>query len=534
MKVKLVHCRRVYAAVALAFGQAYAGPSLAAEEATTASPGLDVLEYRISGADLLSQADVEAAVYPYMGPNKSAGDVEAARAALEKAYADRGFQTVSVSLPPQQVKDGVVVLQVTEGKVGRLRVKGSRYFDLDEIKEAAPSLTEGVVPDFNAVSADIVALNQIPDRRVTPTLRAGTTPGTVDVDLNVEDSFPLHGSLELNNRYSKDTTKLRMNGSLRYDNLWQLGHSLSLGYQVAPRRPEDGEVYSGSYMARLPRVPWLSLLGYGVKQNSDVSTLGSMNVAGKGDIIGGRAIFTLAGDSEFFHTLSLGLDRKHFQEKVSLAGEDAYATPITYYPITTAYSGTWMGEGRTTQLNAGVTMNFRGAGSDWQEFDNKRYKATGGFIYFRGDLAHTEELPLGAQAWAKVQGQMSNDPLISSEQMSAGGLDTVRGYLESEVLGDNAALGALELRSPSMTSYLGDEIVNEWRFHAFVDGGRLSIKHALAEQKDLFSLWSYGLGTRIQLLDYLNGSFDVGVPMIAQDSTKRGSPRVHFRLWGEF
>lgn len=534
MNVKLVQCRRVCTAVALVFGQAYAAPSLAAEEATTAPSGLQVLEYRISGADLLSQADVEAAVYPYMGPDKSADDVEAARAALEKAYADRGYQTVAVSIPPQQVRDGVVTLQVTEGKVGRLRVRGSRYFDLDEIKDAAPSLAEGTVPDFNAVSADIVALNQIPDRRVTPTLKAGTTPGTVDVDLNVEDTFPLHGSLELNNRYSKDTSKLRLNGSIRYDNLWQLGHSLSLGYQVAPQESKDSKVYSGSYLARLPRAPWLSLLGYGVKQDSDVSTLGSMNVAGKGNIIGGRAIFTLPGDAEFFQTVSLGMDRKHFQERVTLAGEDAYATPITYYPLSTSYSGTWMGEGRMTQLNAGVTMNFRAAGSDWQEFDNKRYKATGSFIYFRGDLAHTEDLPFGAQAWVKVQGQLSNDPLISSEQMSAGGLDTVRGYLESEVLGDNATLGSAELRSPSMTDYLGDAVLNEWRFHVFVDGGRLTIKEALSEQDDSFSLWSYGLGTRIRLLDYLNGSFDVGMPMIAQDSTKRRSPRVHFRLWGEF
>ncbi len=79
---------------------------------------------------------------------------------------------------------------MSELKVGQLRVKNSRYFDLDRIKDSAPSLKEGSVPNFTDVTKDIVSLNQWPDRRVTPALRAGVTPGTVDVDLNVEDKAP--------------------------------------------------------------------------------------------------------------------------------------------------------------------------------------------------------------------------------------------------------------------------------------------------------------------------------------------------------
>ncbi len=61
-------------------------------------------------------------------------------------------------------------------------------------------------PNFGDVTKDIVSLNQWPDRRVTPALRAGVAPGTVDVDLNVEDKSPLHASLEVNNRQSPSTT----------------------------------------------------------------------------------------------------------------------------------------------------------------------------------------------------------------------------------------------------------------------------------------------------------------------------------------
>ncbi len=108
----------------------------------------DIDDFAVQGADTLPQIEIEEAIYPFLGPNKTAEDVEKARAALEKAYHDKGFQTVSVAIPQQNVQGGVVALKVTELKVGRLRVKNSRYFDLDKVKNGAPSLKEGTVPEF--------------------------------------------------------------------------------------------------------------------------------------------------------------------------------------------------------------------------------------------------------------------------------------------------------------------------------------------------------------------------------------------------
>ncbi len=244
-------------------GQAQSqGANPAASSPAAPSQRFDIDQFRVDGADKLPQIEVEEAIYPFLGPDKSSDDVEKARAALEKSYHDKGFQTVSVSVPAQNVASRIVVLNVTEGKVGRLRVTNAKFYDLNRIKEGAPSLKEGTLPNFNEVTKDIIALNQWPDRRVTPALRAGVTPGTVDVDLNVEDKAPLHGTLEYNNRQSPSTSATRLNATVKYDNLWQLGHSLSVSYQVAPTRPEDAEVFSGSYLARI--TDWTSLLVYGV------------------------------------------------------------------------------------------------------------------------------------------------------------------------------------------------------------------------------------------------------------------------------
>jgi hemolysin activation/secretion protein len=509
-----------------------AAPTSAEQEAQSATGSLFIREFRVKGSTKLPMPEVEDAVYPYLGPGRTEGDVEQARAALEKVYQDKGFQTVSVVIPQQEVRGGVVYLQVEEAKVGRLRVKGSRYFSLDAIKKGAPSLAEGKVPNFNEVARDMVALNQLPDRRITPTMRPGVEPGTYDVDLNVKDTFPLHGSLELNNRYSQNTTPLRLNGAVSYSNLWQLGHTLGFSFQIAPQNIDDAQVYSAYYLARIPQVEWFSLMFQATRQNSNVSTLGGGATAGNGSIVGGRAMFTLPAPNTvgFYHSLSLGLDYKHFDQDITVGGVTT-GSPITYWPWSLNYNAALAGKSSTTELNAAVVFGFQGMGSTEVEFDNRRYNADGSFIYFRGDLSHTQDLPFGFQAYGQTQGQIANQPLVDSEQFSLGGLDTVRGYLESEVLGDNALCGTFELRTPSVPQVLG---IDEWRFYGFVDGGAATLNDPLPEQTSRFNLASIGAGSRIHLLEFLNGSVDAGVPLISQPDSSRGQVRVTFRLWGEF
>lgn len=511
---------------------------VAAESGTSATASrppaksLYITEYRVLGVHALSRAEVESAVYPFLGPERTQEDVDQARAALEKAYQAKGYQTVFVQIPQQTVKKGVVMLQVTEGTVGRLRVNGSRYFSPSQIKAQAPSMAPGTVVDFNQVSRDIVALNQLPDRKVTPVMRAGEIPGTVDIDLNVKDTLPLHGSVELNNRYSANTTPLRINGSVSYNNLWQLGHSAGFSFQVAPQNIDDAEVFSGYYIARFSNLNWLSLMALGTYQNSNVSTLGGSAVAGKGQTAGLRAIINLPNGKDFYHSISLGLDYKHYDQDMTVAGSHI-ATPTTYYPLSASYNANWVGKRRNTQLNTEIDLGLRGLGSNLDELNNSRFKADGNYILIRGDFSHTQDLPGGAQAYAKFQGQVADQPLLSNEQISGGGLSTVRGYLESTVLGDNGIFGTLELRSPSLGGW-SHGAVDEWRVYVFGDAGMTSVINPLPQQQERFSLASFGVGTRLRLWNHLNGSLDVGVPLIGQGETSPYDLLFTFRVWAEF
>lgn len=492
-----------------------------------------IREYRLSGSKLLNGAEVGEVVYPFLGPGRTPEDVEGARAALEMAYHEKGYQTVSVSIPEQDPARGIIRLEASEGKVGRLRVNGARWFLPSRIKQEVPSVSPGSVPDFKRVEKEMIAVNQLGDRRVTPELKPGMEPGTADIDLNVEDKLPLHGSLEINNRYSADTTPLRINGALSYANLFQLGHTLGLSAQVAPENTDDGLVYSGYYLARTSEKT--SVMFSATKQDSNISTLGGSAVVGNGETIGARLMVDLPVTRTFYQSFDFGFDYKNFTEDLVI-GKDTVAAPIEYWPLTASYAATWLRDKSFTEMNTALTLHLRGMGSDQTDYNNKRYNADGSFIYLRADAAHTRDLKNGAQLFGKVQGQIAGQPLINNEQIAGGGLGTVRGYLEATALGDNGVFATAELRSPSLLGK-GDtspDPKNEWRFHAFADAGIVGIYDPLPGQKKRTGLSSVGIGSRLRYREHFNASADVGVPLIEQSNADDGEIRVTFRGWADF
>jgi hemolysin activation/secretion protein len=527
--------------VAPAQQQPPATPAPTASASQPAIGNLYVREYRVSGSKLLSAAEIGETVYPYLGPGRTTADIEKARKALEETYQARGYPTVSVTIPPQTGRRGIIRMEVVEARVGQVRVHGADWYLPSRIRQRAPSLAPGKVPNFEEVQRDLVALNQSPDLKVTiRPLTPGADPGVVDFDLDVEDKPPLHGSIEVNNRYSANTVPLRVNGSVSYGNLWQEDHVAGMSFQVAPERLEDGEVYSAFYSLPLPGFDDTTLTLLGTRQSSDISTLGGATVVGRGRILGFRVNTSLPQGKSSTHSVNFGMDYKHFDEDLTLggggAGGNRITSPIDYYPISLNYSGNWVAKNAFTSVNMGLNWHFRGMGSSRVTFDNKRFNADGGYIYARGDITHTRELAGGFQAMGKVTGQIANKPLINTEQISAGGQSSVRGYLESSALGDNGVIGTLEFRTPSFIGPRtgGPAAEDEWRAYAFAEAARVSSTQSLPDQQDIFDLASVGIGTRLRWRKNFNGSLDAALPLSTVGPTTAKDIFLSFRLWMDF
>jgi len=497
--------------------------------------GFDLLELRIKGNTLLERTELEKIVYPFLGPKKSIDSVEQARKTLENLYQKKGYKTVSVDIPEQDVVKGVVYLQVVEGKISRLRVKGSRYFSLGRIKKAIPALAEGQVPNFPEMQRQLTELSkQTGDRKIIPIMRAGKTPGTLEVELKVKDELPLHGSVELTGRNSQDTSRLRLTTSLSYDNLWQKFHSASFMYQTSPEKPNEVEVFSGTYvMPVFDSDTRLALYAVSSSSDSQIAQAGDTNILGKGQIYGARLVRALEGTESYMHSVTLGVDYKDFKEDVLFANVNQRSAPISYLPFSVQYRGSHRSENLFASFDLGLTFSLRGVGNDAQEFSHKRDGAKANFFYLTAGSDLSYSLPWNMELMGRVSSQFADSGLISNEQFSMGGTASVRGYFESQELADDGVMGSLELYSPRLVP---DDwgFVNSFRALIFTDGAKGWIKHASEGQDRSVALYSAGFGLRLKMWRYLVGALDLAFPLIENGDIRSGESRLHFNVGLEF
>lgn len=496
----------------------------------------NVFEFKVDGNTVLPAGKIEEAVYPFLGETKTIADVDKARVALEKTYQDAGYLTVTVSIPQQEVDAGIVTLKVTEGTVERLRITESKYTSLAEVKSRVAEFGEGKVPHFPTAQTQLGTVNRGQNRQVTPVLRAGKSPGKVEVDLKVQDQLPLHGNLELNDRYAPDTTKTRLNGGIRYENLWQKDHSIGIGFQVSPEDFSEVQVVSGTYV--IPRLNGDYFAAYGVISNSDISAVGDVTVIGKGNIVGARYIHPLPLVENYYHSVTAGADYKDFKEAVNLSGAGGFDNPIAYVAFMLGYDGTYQTE--TSQAQFNFTANFapRALGNSEEEFLLRRDNAKPNYAYIRSDLKYTQKLPNDWAVQARLSGQLTNEPLVGVEQFAIGGVDSVRGYLESSELGDSGIFTSVELRTPPFKKFMKNknyiDYIKDFYAFSFIDAGYSRIYDPLDGQDKSSNISSAGLGLKLKTTKGIFTNLDYAYAFKDSGEVKSGDDRLHFRVGYEW
>lgn len=494
----------------------------------------DVFEYQIEGNTKLSNVEIETAVYPFLGEKRTFTDVRNAREALEKAYHQLGYLTVLVDIPEQEVANKVVKLSVTESTIGKLRIKDSDYYSLGRIKTLAKSVKEGEVPNFNDIQEDITKLNRTADRRVTPVMRAGEKYGTVDVDLKVEDKPPLHGSLEINDRYNQGTPRWRLGGNLSYDNLFDRDHSLSLSFLVSPEDNADSvKVLSSNYLMRFDETDALLAI-YGVISRSEISTIGGINVLGDGEILGARYIKPLPSLSNYYHSLSVGVDYKNFGQSIVVGDVNGGTInqPIKYAPFSASYTGTWQGQSSTTNLTLGTIFGLRDFLASEGDFDARRSGAKPNFFIVNSEVNHTHYFENGFEAYGKVNTQFTDSRLVNNEQYLAGGVDSVRGYLETESAGDQGMNTRFEIRTPRL--FKSVDWLNEFKLLAFHDFAYLHTNDAQAGEEKNQKIEGTGFGLNLKAFNHWNLRWYTGWALRNSLVKDAGDYQSHIRVWYDF
>ena len=478
---------------------------------------------------------------------------------LTKALQEEGYVFAKVVFPTRIWSYGIFLAKVDCGPLGTITVKGNRYYSA---KQVISSLQHQDGDRFNyaRIHGDLFDLNSQPDIAINTKLKPVMQDGrrVINAELEVDDSLPIHGAVEVSNTGTDATDDWRIRSTLQHLNLTKHYDVLTADWITTPDFTEIN-AWSGGYYLPLGDVYSLSLFGgYSTSSLEDVLPL--LDIRGKGHFFGGQVTKTLTDTAKYRLQLSGGWIFQHSETEHELASMDLEDRKVdmSMPQVTLGYaSKTFDKLGGRNFISNTIMGNFAGQfGSSESEVFNSESEAyaDGDFAIDRVQIARLQRFFSGEDApgkWSlfmKADGQFTSDTLPPDMRKAVGGANTVRGYTESEAAGDQVIAATLELRTPLFHNFIpglkkSDEFLEAnpeaWQRHrlqfiAFTDYAYTDINTPRAGETSGDTFMSGGVGLRMGLTKYSQARLDYGYPFEKTTENTPSSGRLHLSLQLQF
>jgi len=497
-----------------------AAPEAASEKTVTVS------KFVVTGNTLLTPEELQKAYQSYEGQALTLTQLREVARNLTALYQRNGYFLVRAFLPQQSIQDGQVQIQVVEGKAGKITVEGAENYDPEFIRERFMHSFEGENFRNDRFQRAMLLMNELPDLKVQAVMAAGTEVGTTDITLRVEDATPVHGGVDYNNYGTSATGENRVGVTFDAANVLQQADQISLrGVIGFPSR--ENSFYQINYQTPLNQDGTTINFGYANGAFAVSQGLGAiLDVRGNADIYTVALSHPLERQLEFSSNLGLAVSHKYIRNNF-FGGAQPFSRD-EYNSARLTYQADWRAVDGRTLLQAAYTQGLGGTpGSDPLV---SRVGAGGGFAKFNLDVARIQNLDTGLYGLFRASGQYATQPLYVAEQFAVGGPDTVRGYPQAQLLGDNAYVLGAELRwSPF------EENLDAFQVCAFVDHGGVSLRRQLPGDLPMGShLTGAGFGFRFGLQDHATLRLDLGFPIAPTPSSTGRSPALYAGLQTRF
>ena len=505
--------------------------------------GFPVRRFDVQGKQPFTAAQLNAVVGTYLGEQRTIIDLRAAANALQSAYQKAGLQLTLVSLPEQDVVDGVVVLKVLSGKIGKVEVVGNKKLSEKSIRASLPLLVEGAAPNLGRLDAAVRLANEIPSRSVALNFRPGDDTGEVLAQVRVQEAPLDRYSFALDNTGNTSSGRDRLAVSYQRANLFDLDHVASLQYVLAPDKLDAVSIIGLGY-----RIPFyaqnmiLDLVGAysNVDTNTSLNTGTALSMTGKGGVLGAQASYLLPTLRGAEQRLTLSLYRRDYANQCSGSGAGVCGSTasgiadVTVQPLAIGYSAglSLPGLYATSALNLSTNLPV-GANSGKSDFTAAaaatHTEASNHFNVLHVNAQVQALLPRDWQFNVRTAGQYTNSALVPAEQFGLGGAQSLRGY-EERIASDDKGLSLnLEFLSPAV-SYQESRT----RALVFFDRGWLWRNEALPGYTSQPALASLGAGLRSQVGPHWSLNLDLGHVLETAGNDLAHSNRLHFSLNGSY
>lgn len=460
---------------------------------------------RFIGNAALEDEELSQATSSFIGRGARRAVLERLQTRVTNYYISLGYVNSGARLPT--VDDGgIVTVEITEGEIGALRFDGLGRLPEFFVENDLVRPGDGPLNLF-ALEDRVRLLRQDPRiQDLSLHVQASAEPGLADLQIQVEPATPYYVALEAANQQSPSVGAEYGQLVVGHYNLAGLSDHLELRGSLSDGLRELIAEYD------LPASPWRTRLVMGARVlRAEVveNPFDELNLESEQDSAWIRLRQPLYDSLRVSHELSV-----EFEWKRSLTTAFGQPLDVVFGPIEdpnvlpgsseafllrAIQRSTYRGRRFALALSNTLTRSFDVPGTT-----SRSPRAPGSeFLAWLGQLSGAARIaPLDSQLFARFQVQLASSRVLGFEQFSVGGLYTVRGYRENQLVRDNGLAGSVEWRVPVLPG--ASDAVRVWLF-PFFDFGRSWNRQRGSEPYEW--IYSAGLGTRVEVGRHLDIDF---------------------------
>ena len=432
--------------------------------ATAVRPGgveVVVQSFAFSGNTVFSSEQLKAVLGDATGKRYDLAGLRGLADQVVNFYRMHGYPFTRTFIPPQEFKDGVLTIQVLEGRYGSVHATDDKYL----AAKAQPflnALQPSQLIASDQLERSILILSDQPGIRVTPTLRPGQAVGSGDLDVLVERDTRYGGAVAVDNTGNRYTGELQARATLYANSPFMFGDRIVLNTLAS-----NENLWLGSldYDAPIGSSGLRGQVGYAYTHYELGKEFAYLDATGLARVWNARLSYPLVRSQQSNLLLSVVYQRKELEDRFRSINSAESRSSDTLPVILRFDHRDQLGGGGITYGAASWTAGSLHLDGALADADAATARKAGGFNKANLDIARIQKVTGNVSLYGRYSGQWADKNLDSSERFVLGGAYGVRAYPTGEALGDRGSLLQLELR---YAAGLATPFV-------FYDAGRVSV-----------------------------------------------------------
>lgn len=397
----------------------------------------------ITGNTLFDQPTLTAAIGDVSGKHFDLAGLRELADRITTHYRSKGYPFTRSVIPPQDMKDGVLRIQVLEGRYGKVEATSSDAWLASGSQKFLGPLQNGEMIESTALERVMLILGNQPGVKIMPVISPGQQTGSGDLNVKVERESNYSGQIGIDNAGSRYTGEHRLQATVNANSRMLLGDRLTLRGMVS-----DHSMWLGSvdYEAPIGGSGLRGQIGYGDNYYQLGSQFAALDATGFAKTATARLSYPLLRSQASNVTLSGAYQNKRLEDRYGATGtvneKSSNSWPVAVqFDHRDRFGGGGITYGMATWTSGNLNLNGAFATTD-----ATTAQTAGHFNKYNLDIARIQKLPGDFALYGRYSAQWTSQNLDSSERFGLGGIYGVRAYPLGEGMGDRGWLGQVELR----------------------------------------------------------------------------------------